>query len=200
MTEDQKLNIIYLKQQGFKYQEIADMVGIKKGTVAAYISRHHRDLIKVRKFTEEEVANIIVLRDQGLTYSLIADYYNTNVSRIQTEVNKLLKEGVVQSIRGARGGNLSPSAKTTLYLVKFEDFYKVGITQQKIKDRFKGAPPFILLDSFKATLEEAWELEKLVKSNVKQYVAEHPWFERNGKTECFKTNQPIRYLEDIFAP
>lgn len=199
MTEEQKLSIVKLKQDGLKYQEIADILGLQKATVAAYITRNHRDLMTIRKFTEEEMAGILELRDQGITYSVIAEQYNTNIDKIKKEVAKLLKEGKVQNIRGARGGNLSTLAKTTLYLVRFDGFYKVGITQQKIKDRFRGAPDYLLIDSLDTTLNEAWELEKLIKNSeqVLKIEPNHPWFVRNGRTECFITKKEVTSFEEL---
>ena len=199
MTEEQKLSIVKLKQEGLKYQEIADIVQLNKSTVAAYISRNHRDLMKIRNFSEEELLNIIELRDQGVTYSIIADKYNTSVDKIKKEMAKLLKDGKVQNIRGARGGNLSASAITTLYLVKFDDVYKIGITQQRIKDRFTGAPRYTILDSLDTTLEDAWELERLIKNSehITKVEPIDSWFRRNGRTECFVTKEEISTLEEL---
>jgi predicted transcriptional regulator len=199
MTEEQKIAIIQLRTQGIKYQDIADQLGLTLSAVASRISRYQRDLIKKNPWTDEETEKLIELRDQGISYSIIAGELNKRIESVKKKCSNLLKEGRIQSIRGARGGNMSASSRTTLYLIKFEDFYKVGITQQKLKDRFSGAPGYIVIDTVSTTLDNAWELEKAIKESVQsmRYVPEHTWFIRNGRTECFKTDKPIKALEDL---
>lgn len=197
MTEEQKLSIINLKNKGLKYREISEELGITVSAIASYISRNHRDLLKKNPLTEEEVLKAIELRDQGVSYSIIAEQLNKTVDHIKKKCSSLLKEGKIQNIRGARGGNMSANSPTTLYLVKFEDFYKVGVTQQKLKDRFKGSPEYKIVDTMTTSLEEAWELEKAIKSNVTPFNPEHSWFIRNGRTECFKTEKQLTALEDL---
>lgn len=123
----------------------------------------------------------------------------TNIKRVFGSWTKALEAA---GISGNIGGKFDPNRTTRVYLLDFGDFYKIGITQQQIKSRFSGAPAHTVLDYVETDLDNAVYLEKELKKAIRlyQYIAEHPWFERNGKTECFKTSQPIRYLEDIFAP
>ena len=189
MTEEQKIAIIKLRSEGVKYQDIADQLGLTLSAVASRISRYQRDLIKKNPWTDTEVETLIRLRDEGLSYSIIAEELGKHIDSVKKKCSLLLKEGRIQSIRGARGGNMSAASPTTLYLIKFEDFYKVGVTQQKLKDRFKGAPSFDIIDTLTTDLDQAWELEKLIKDSVQtiKFEPEHSWFIRNGRTECFKT-------------
>ncbi len=198
MTEDQKISIIALKNKGLKYQEIANQTGLTVSSIASYIARNHRDLLKKNPLTEEETLKVIELRDQGISYSMIAEQLGKTVDHIKKKCSALLKEGKIQNIRGARGGNMSVTSPTTLYLIKFEDFYKVGVTQQKLKDRFSGAPEYSVIDTMTTSLEEAWELEKAIKAVVKPFIPEHSWFIRNGRTECFKTEKQLTALEELF--
>jgi transcriptional regulator len=197
MTEEQKLSIITLKNKGLKYQEISNETGLTVSSIASYISRNHRDLLKKNPLTEEETLLVIELRDQGISYSIIAEQLGKTVDHIKKKCSALLKEGKIQNIRGARGGNMSISSPTTLYLVKFNDFYKVGVTQQKLKDRFSGAPEYSIIDTMSTSLEEAWELEKAIKSVVESFIPGDTWFIRNGRTECFKTEKQLTALEDL---
>ena len=199
MTEDQKLSIINLKTQGFKYQEIADQLGLTSSAVSSYIARNHRDLLKKNPLSEKDTEVIIKLRDQGVSYSLIAEQLGKSIDHIKKKCSSLLKEGKIQDIRGARGGNMSASSPTTLYLVQFQGFYKVGVTQQKIKDRFNGAPEYKVVDTLTTTLQEAWELEKFIKDSVQhmRFEPEQTWFVRNGRTECFTTEKQLTALEEL---
>jgi len=84
------------------------------------------------------------------------------------------------------GGKFDPNKETIVYLVDFGSFKKFGITQQTIKLRLNGAPKYRILDSISTTLVEALNIERDIKKEVSQFIPEDSWFERNGKTECFK--------------
>lgn len=56
-------------------------------------------------------------------------------------------------------GKLINSKETILYLVQFEKFKKIGITQRTIKDRLVGFPDYEILDQAKTDLEFALECE-----------------------------------------
>lgn len=122
--------------------------------------------------------------------------YRSNIIRIFGSWTRALEEA---GISGNIGGNFCKNRVTRIYLLKFEGFYKIGITQQQIKSRFAGAPGYEILDYLETDLDNAVYLEKGLKRAVKplQYIAEHPWFERNGKTECFKSDRIITTLEDL---
>jgi hypothetical protein len=82
-----------------------------------------------------------------------------------------------------------PNRSTTVYLIDFGDFYKVGITQQTIKQRFSGNyPPYTVILSLEMSLAEAKELEgkwlKVVKPY--QFIPSNFPTEGRGFTECFK--------------
>lgn len=85
------------------------------------------------------------------------------------------------------GGNMDPTKPTTLYLLDFGDFLKFGITQRTIAQRFSGAPPYTVLDTYTSDLDAILALEREISENVREYalIPADPWFERNGKTECF---------------
>lgn len=78
---------------------------------------------------------------------------------------------------------------TTVYLIEFEGFYKIGITQQSILHRFYGYPPYsIVLQHSNLSLKEARELEKQWLKNVKKYKYMPSNFPAGsgGINECFK--------------
>lgn len=78
---------------------------------------------------------------------------------------------------------------TKVYLLDFGDFYKVGITQQTIKQRFSGKyPPYTVLLSLEMSLAEAKELERQWLKVVKpyQFIPSNFPAEGRGFTECFK--------------
>lgn len=78
---------------------------------------------------------------------------------------------------------------TKVYLIEFDGFYKVGITQQSIKDRFHGGyPNYEVLMCIETTLEEARIIEKQWLESVKdfKFIATESPAEGRGTTECFK--------------
>lgn len=85
----------------------------------------------------------------------------------------------------------SSLTNTHVYLIHFidEDFYKVGITQQGIRQRFYGHPKYeVLIDMVFSNLEDAKIKEQEWLYNVKDYIYSPINFPqgRRGQTECFK--------------
>lgn len=133
------------------------------------------------KSTDEE------LLDYVKTYVSRDACPRTFSSRVVSRFGSWTKALEIAGVIGNIGGKLCPEKETTLYLLDFGEFKKVGITQQRINQRFAGAPNFSVVDKLCTTLEEALMFEKAILSNVssRQFIPSHPWFERNGKTECF---------------
>lgn len=78
---------------------------------------------------------------------------------------------------------------TILYLLEFtEGFYKIGITQQSIKERFAGYPEYSIIMTLELPLKEAKVLEKQWLNNVKEfkYIPTNFPAQGRGFTECFK--------------
>lgn len=97
--------------------------------------------------------------------------------------NALTAAGIPTNI-----SSMKPGRPTIVYLLDFGDFYKVGITQQSLKDRFRGYPSYSVVMSIETTLEEARILEKEWLENVKEYkfVPDFLPAEGRGATECFR--------------
>jgi hypothetical protein len=210
-TEEEELEFINLRGQNKNNKEIALILGkshdsVKKkasellnaGIITGNSRRGwYKDRIKNPprlNLPEEKLLDIV---REYVSSEACPTSYRSNIRRVFGSWTKALEAA---GIPGNIGGNFVSSRVTRVYLLRFEGFYKVGVTQQQIKSRFSGAPSYEILDYLETDLDNAVYLEKELKKSIKsyQYVAEHPWFERNGKTECFKTDQPIRQLEDIF--
>ena len=72
---------------------------------------------------------------------------------------------------------------TTLYLIEFDEFYKIGLTQRSVAERLRGFPKYIILDEVILDFDEAWQLERDILNWMKPYkvVGNLP----NGNEECF---------------
>lgn len=97
--------------------------------------------------------------------------------------------------------NLAKGREGMLYLIKCwnetEEFYKIGITLQELKDRYSGnnsLPYFYeLMYSYKCDAGCVWDMEKDYHRKYKtfQYI---PNINFGGYTECFNTSLPIQEI------
>lgn len=84
---------------------------------------------------------------------------------------------------------MKPDKLTHVYLVEFDGFYKIGITQQEVHDRLGGRYPeyTILIDLVLPFLEaKALEAQWLKEVKPYQYIPTNFPAEGRGFTECFK--------------
>lgn len=101
--------------------------------------------------------------------------------------NALIAAGLPLNI-----SSMDSTKPTTVYLLYFAsgDYYKVGITQQSLAERFSGRyPTYEIILELSMELKKARELEKLWKDSVKEfrYIPEDfPKDYSSGATECFK--------------
>ena len=93
-------------------------------------------------------------------------------------------------------GVMQPYWPTILYLVKFKDFYKVGITQRTVRERFWGYPEYELIDEvLYPDLESAYDTEQDILSKVELYEAKE--LSGKGKTECFTYQTELSSLLEL---
>ncbi len=93
-------------------------------------------------------------------------------------------------------GVMQPHWPTILYLIKFDGFYKVGITQRTVRERFWGYPEYELIDEvLYPDLESAYETEQEILSKVSLYEAAE--LSGKGKTECFKDERELCALLEL---
>lgn len=196
-TEEEELYFLELREAGESYDDIATILGKsydsikKKGSELVKLGIVETYRPSLYKYSEEQ----------------LIEYIKEYVSCEKTPVNirhavKLrfgswTKGLEAAGISGNVGGNFVKDRPTTVYFLDFGGFQKIGITQQQIKSRFAGAPSYTILDFVETDLDNAIYLEKELKKVVRQYIPEHPWFDRNGKTECFKSD--CKTLEALFS-
>ena len=205
-TEEDINTLVDMRNEGISMSTISEVLGRPYSSVVTRASRLIKDGVLVSRKPRLTEREIILLSDSNYLIELVKTYVSSEAApgQVRTRVIKTFgtwtKALEVAGVSGNIGGKFCEDRIARVYLLRFEGFYKIGVTQQQIKSRFSGAPSYEILDYLETDLDNAVYLEKELKKSVKsyQYVAEHPWFERNGKTECFKTDRPIRQLEDIF--
>lgn len=92
-------------------------------------------------------------------------------------------------------GGFDKDKLTTLYLVSFGQFYKIGITQRTVSDRLRGFPKYEVLGELELEFNEAWEIERELLKIVEPYKVHGNL--PNGNTECFYG--PLSILEPYFT-
>lgn len=193
-TEQEEQDLLILRDLDYRYYEIAEVLGRSKNSVAV------------------KVQNLI---SQGKTISLHNSYSREELLQVVKDYKKVTlcpydklyhikKEFGSWSQAACEAGiqvsGLDPMINTTLYLIKFEDFYKVGITQQAVKSRFYGVKlKYSVIDYYDTTLCEAKEMEGALLRHTAEFRYTPEELKGNGASECFKTEQPIFQLEDIFS-
>lgn len=207
-TEEEELLFLELRWQNKDNKEIAEILNKSHDSVKKKASEFLElgiidGISRKGKYKTGPKAKLDLPRDVLL--NIVREYVScescpthlrSNIKRIfGTWTNALQEAGISGNI----GGNMCQNRVTRVYLLQFDGFYKIGLTQQQVKSRFSGAPSYSILDVLETDLDNAVYLEKELKKTIApmQYIAEHQWFIRNGRTECFKTDKPIKALEDL---
>lgn len=143
-------------------------------------------LRKPRSYTDEELLSI--LRESGTpTYNHFIQ--SNDLPSAVTYRNRFGSWAKALELAGIErnSNSLIPSKSTLVYLLEFDGFYKVGITQQSIKERFLGYPKYEVILTLNCSLEEARKIEREWLANTQPYRFYGTGFPRcNGATECFK--------------
>jgi hypothetical protein len=178
--------------QGWTAKEIAIELDRSEGSVKA-----RRNLLGLtgpkgcpKKYTKEQL--IKLLQDAPVkTY----DYLNSKESGLPSATTYRQYFGSWNAALEAAGIDVNncvqkPEKPTKVYLVEFDGFYKVGITQQTINQRLGGRyPPYkVVLTLEFEDLSQAKEVEKSWLKAVADYhyVPDNFPEEGRGFTECFK--------------
>lgn len=204
-TPELETNLCKLHTQGLTYAQIAEKLGCSIDSAKKIGSKYlksglleRRDMLGIERkgvfrstYSEKELIGFI-------------KEYKTKENAPHPVVYKVVKKfgswgkGLeVANMPKNQGGFLDPSKSTILYLIKFAECYKIGITQQTLKQRFAGSPPFLVIDIYESELEEVLNLEREILNKVTKKIPRDPWFERNGKTECFISYDLISSINDL---
>jgi DNA-binding CsgD family transcriptional regulator len=197
--------------QGASNRELALIFDSTPKAISVLLSRLRKEGLvgyHLKPWTIEEDGMLIQLRGLNTTNKDIADIMGKTEPSVKHRVGALVKKGMLPKYEGnywevglnsirKPGGCHDKNKPTILYLVKFDEFYKIGITQKSIKERLYGAPEYTVIDFIDTDLEFAFEMESIIKKSVTTFIPENIWFERNGKTECFISETPITSLEQL---
>lgn len=205
-SDDDKNLVAEFTKQGYSLEEIAAEMEITRDEVKylrqctkSSSRRSNRELLK-GSLEDVQARLIKIMQDSPIIgYA----YFNSKDSDTPAATTYRKYFGSWENALRAAGrhtnenaGNdvinkfsMKPDRPTTVYLVEFEGFYKIGITQQTIKQRLGGRyPPYTIVMQIDTSLEEAKDIERQWLENVKhlQYTPTSFPAEGRGFTECFK--------------
>lgn len=185
--------LLVLRELEYPYREIAEILGRTKDSVSIKV----QNLIKEGRtkpklpnsYTREQLLEIVK------TYKKRTLCPYDKLYHIKKEFGSWSEAAIAA---GIPVGGLDPSINTTIYLLDFGDYYKVGITQQTIKQRFYGVhKDYTVVDYIDTNLKEARGMEKLILAKVKDFLYRPNELEGNGSTECFKLEKRITSLNEL---
>lgn len=196
---------MYFRVPKMTYEDIACKLGLSMVEVRnaagvcqkkhGWAKRNNKDTSKNKflEYSDEELLELVKLyksRDNAgskITYAVRKRFGSWSKG---TE----LALGVVN-----KGGKFDSKLPTTVYLIDFGDFIKIGITQQDLSERLRHFPEHKVLDYIETTLEDAKEWEYLASNKLNKYIFDQVPFEleKNGYTECYTKDVNISSLIDL---
>jgi hypothetical protein len=196
-TEEEITTVINLHGIKTPLKQIAETIGCTYDQLCYIV----RKLISEGKLVSYRSNPSIYTKEQLIDF--IQEYKSRDAcpNPIRHAINKMFgswSKGLeAASMTSNIGGLVDPSKPLMLYLLQFDGFYKIGVTQRTLQQRFSGAPHYEVIDTYCSDLDEVLSLEKEILSKVERVLPEHPWFKRNGKTECFKSDKKLNSLLDL---
>jgi hypothetical protein len=206
-SEEDKEVARLLLEQGLLPREVSAEINIPENTIngwkVSWFIRSKRSYKELYQGTVGEVQQrlIKIMREAP---EVSYNYFNSSSSNVPpaTAYRKYFGSwSAALEAAGVAATGQKQDKQTTLYLVEFDGFYKIGITQQTVDQRLGGRyPPYKVIGTIKfESLSEAKQEEKRLLTLIKEYKYIPTDFpvEGRGFTECFKVSK--NKLEEIFV-
>lgn len=196
-TPELESKLCELHRQGLSYRAISEELNCSFDSAKKIASKYIKAGLLDRKIQTRARLPREELLDIVREYRVRDNTPSTLIYKVLQEFGSWEKALRAADLPLNMGGIMDPDKPTILYLLKFEGFYKVGITQQTLKKRLYGSPLFLVVDTYESDLTEVLELERDILKSVDKFIPSNPWFERNGKTECFISSKELTSLSDL---
>lgn len=202
IKDDEQLVLLHSNKTPIN--KIAEILGRSPPAIKARVQKFIKEGILIgktqvskRHFTSEELLKFV---EEYRSHDALkrASSGNPNLPNPKTIQERFGSWAEARKLAGvySHAGTLQPHWPTVLYLVKFDGFYKVGITQRTVRERFWGYPEYELIDEvLYPDLESAYETEQEILSKVSLYEATE--LSGKGKTECFKDERNLSSLLEL---
>jgi hypothetical protein len=159
--------------------------------------------------TFEEVSGALI-KVHGSKYSISRESYTKRHSHSYVLCNSCNKHFciTVHNLLNGRGcpfcsiSGFSKEMSASLYVLRFEDLLKIGITNRKVKHRVRQINSTskknfeIIYEVFSENGEHIYLLEKFLLNNLRQ-MYKQPTEKFDGFTECFYDIDEDRLLNEI---
>lgn len=202
-TEEENL-LINFRNEGRSYSYIAKQlnrseVAVKqRGSLLIRAGRlKGKTQVAKRFFTSEELLEIVrnYHSHDALKRASSGNPDLPNPKTIQERFGSWAEARLLAKA-GSSPGQMQKHWPTILYLVKFENYYKIGITQRTVRERFWGYPEYELIDQILyPDLESAYNNEQNILSKVNLYDAKD--LSGKGKTECFTYEEDLSSISQL---
>lgn len=176
---EEELRTVKELRETHTQKEIADILGIPWRRVANIVTRLIQEGVletkvgTVKYWTEEEEKQLEELLAANLSHRSIAQILGRSPPAVANHASRL-----------GLSSKLSFSG-TKVYLVKFDGFYKIGITNHSVEQRLAKFPPYKIIEVLDFPSREiALKVEKYLLDRVDRFEPDNL---PNGHTECFKS-------------
>jgi len=195
-TREEEETLWNLKMQGKRLADIAEILGRSDEAVRTRSKRLNAQKGVVSKtggnysWTQPEIE--ILYKELDFD-ELEKELPGKTRRAIMSKCEKL---GISKRYPGTHSGTgtMDPNKDTTLYLVDFGEYKKIGICQVSVRERLKQDGIYILLDQVDGMdLADAISTEREILQNMRTHRVVGDV--RRGSSECF--NYPCASLEDL---
>ena len=188
-SDEEELLITRLYTSGVSDDKIASTTGRSVAAIQNY--RRSRGLVHTGKeYSIEELQHALHNSpDKRRSYFIL------NADKLPP-ISQYIKvwgswaEALVANGYPLHNSSMDPEKPTTLYILDFSNFYKVGITQNSIRGRFLNLNlPFEVLFEQQYMYKTAKNLEKMILEHFSENKHAPLELQNNGSTECFITSK-----------
>lgn len=95
------------------------------------------------------------------------------------------------------GGTMLPNKATLVYLIEFDNFIKLGITQQFLENRLRKFKNFKLLDYVEVDLDTAKQVEYDAKIKLTPFKEVPNFMISNGSSECYEKPVELEFDKSL---
>lgn len=182
-TRDEEDILVEMRSKGYSFAQIAEELGRSEEAVKTRNKRLRAQADMPGRGISWSVSDVKALYSD-LDYDELASKLGKTRRAVEAKCQKL---GISKRFAGGwKYGNMNPAKDTTLYLVDFGDFKKVGVTQQSLEDRFRQDKSWTILDKVVMSLDDALETEAEILRNVRALRVKGDI--RRGSSECFRSS------------
>lgn len=185
---EQDTKFLINNKDKYTLEELATKLNRSVSAIQVKLTRLSDSLVdKRRTWSEEELEAMICFSGEHTIKELTELF----PGKSKESISHFLRKHNLSYKPGKLGGCMQEGKPTTLYLVNFGKFFKLGITQQTLTKRLKAYPQYTIeWEISDITLEKAKELRSDILKDMELFTPDN-WI--NNNIECFYSEEvPIK--------